>query len=88
MFFVGHNIRASVTFPHKHLTCLADQTFVRNEVKRTYEGLCTQSMGFLVQIMTNAEKDVRLLESRVHKEGITSVVEFECLLFKRSFFMI
>jgi hypothetical protein len=70
MFYVGHNLRTTLSFPHRSLKDLSNYTFLLKHLVLAIEGRCTQENGFLIQIlsMKGYEKQKGI---RVHSIEVT-----------------
>ena len=86
MFYVGHNLKTTLSFPHRSLKDLSNYTFLLKELVKQIEGRCTQENGFLIQILSmkgyEKQKGIRVHSIEVTEEGCEALIFFDCLCFK------
>ena len=87
MFAICHHIKGLLLFQHAELKSLSSEEKVFKKIKKTFEGRCLPDKGYLIQIMHMRNLMNRVSNIRVERDGIHAEVSFDCLTFKRNYFL-
>lgn len=81
MFYIGHLIKAQLTFPHHELKDLGDFSFIQRRLKQNFEGRCMEEFGYLIQVipMKDTRGGVRVGQIKVTTQGCLTLLQFDCL---------